>query len=61
MVEPTDGDEAKEAVRRSRERLEAAQAREPKAIGIVARLRSHLEVNHFSERMDEAFGREHRP
>jgi hypothetical protein len=60
MAEPTDGNEAKRAVEQSRQRLEAAKAREPRATGIVARLTSHLEVNHFSERMDIAFGREHK-
>jgi hypothetical protein len=60
MAEATDGQEAKRAVERSRHRLEAAQAQEPKATGVVSRLLSHLEVNHFSERLDEAFGREHK-
>lgn len=60
MVEATDGQEAARAVARSRERLEASKAREPRALGLVARLKGHLEVNHFSDRLDEAFGREHR-
>jgi hypothetical protein len=59
MAEATDGQEAKRAVERSRRRLEETKAKEPKATGIVARLLGHLEVNHFSERLDTAFGREH--
>ena len=60
MVDATNGKEAAEAVVRSQRRLEQAKAREPQALGIVARLRNHLEYNHFSDRLDEAFGREHR-
>ena len=59
VAEATNGQDAADAVARSRERLHQARAREPEIKGIVARLRSHLEVNHFSERLDEAFGREH--
>jgi hypothetical protein len=60
MPEATDGQEAALAVARSKARLEAAKAREPAVKGLVARLAQHLERNHFSDRLDEAFGREHR-
>jgi hypothetical protein len=59
MVEATDGREARAAVAKSRRRLEEAQAREPITKSLVARLRVHLEENHFADRLDEAFGREH--
>lgn len=55
VAETTDGKEAAAAVRRSRERLEAARAREPRAHGVMARLRAHLETNHFGERLDRDF------
>lgn len=58
-AEATSGQEAREAVESSRRRLEEAASREPRALRIVARLGVHLETNHFADRLDQAFGREH--
>lgn len=60
MPDPTDGKEASAAVERSRRRLAAARAREPWTVRVERRLLGHLERNHFSESLDEAFGRPHR-
>lgn len=61
MTKATDGTEAKAAVERSARRLEEAELQATRARGLVAKLIPHLERNHFSDRLDEAFGRENRP
>jgi hypothetical protein len=59
-TEATNGKEAREAVERSRRRLVEARSKGASARSIVERLTSHLQENHFSDRLDEAFGRERR-
>lgn len=58
MAEGTDGREAADAVRRSEDRLRVARARAPVVARLAARLRPHLEANHFARRIERAYGKE---
>lgn len=55
MAEATDGREAAAAVEAARRRLDRVRAREAPTRRLRDRLERHLEVNHFSERLDIAF------
>lgn len=55
MVEPTDGDEARQAVQDANGHLARTQEQWPTVRNVSASLRDAREVNHFAAKMAELY------